>query len=69
MARDPLSQHSERELAEGLRQVDAGEPLDDATGLRSELLHLGLVRRDADDETTVHLTPEGRQLLRDHAPG
>ena len=69
MARDPLSEHSEAELAEGLRQVESGRPLDDATGLRSELLHLGLVRRDADDETTVHLTPEGRQLLRDHAPG
>jgi len=69
VARDPLSQHSERELAEGLRQMDAGEPLDDATGLRSELLHLGLVRRDAVDERMVHLTPEGRQLLRDHAPG
>jgi hypothetical protein len=69
LARDPLSQHSERELAEGLRQIDAGERLVDESGLRSELLHLGLVRRDADDETLVHVTPEGRQLLRDHSPG
>ncbi len=63
MARDPLSQHGERELAEGLRQIDAGGTLEDS-GLRAELLHLGLVRRDAEDETIVHLTPEGRSLLR-----
>jgi hypothetical protein len=67
VARDPLSHHSEPELVDGLRRLDAGAPLPDA--LRSELLHLGLVRRDALDEAVVHLTPEGRRLLRDHSPG
>jgi hypothetical protein len=42
--------------------------VDDTGGLRYELLHLGLVRRDAEDDTLVHLTPEGRRLLGEHAP-
>jgi hypothetical protein len=36
--------------------------------LRQELIDTGYVRRDAERRVRLHLTPEGRQLLRTASP-
>lgn len=60
MARDPVIQHDDVALREGLRLAAAGDLLADREPVRDELLHLGLLRR-GDDE--LLLTPEGRRFL------
>jgi hypothetical protein len=68
MARDPVVQHTDDELAKGLWHLEGGRGLRVNDPLRVELVHLGLVRRSAVGDG-VHVTPDGRRFLDEHLPG
>jgi hypothetical protein len=61
MARDPVVQHAEAELQEGLALVRSGDDLSRHPAVREELVFLGLLREDETGQ--LHMTPEGRKLL------
>ncbi|MET0728877.1 MAG: hypothetical protein ABWZ76_11335 [Acidimicrobiales bacterium] len=61
MARDPQIQHAEHELRHGLARARRGDDLADRPALREELLYLGLLFVDYEDQ--LHVSPEGRKLL------
>lgn len=67
MARDPVVNHTDDQLQDGLAQVMGGDHLRPDDPLRAELLHLGLVRRDSTSDA-VHITPDGLKLLSRRVP-